>query len=152
MVSTVNPWTPTVSAILIDNLIYIDQCLLSSADTWADGNHWTTVELNTGLICACLPALKAPMASFLRRLGIGSHVSTYPPDHMVSQPSHAINPAIKFRLRGSRSRLEMIAVRNTLWARMIGRYKLGIVELRRQQLLALHMTISSSRISRISLG
>uniref|UniRef100_A0A093VQP1 Rhodopsin domain-containing protein n=1 Tax=Talaromyces marneffei PM1 TaxID=1077442 RepID=A0A093VQP1_TALMA len=39
---------------------------------WRGGNHWTTVELNTGFICASIPALKAPLSALLRKLGLRS--------------------------------------------------------------------------------
>lgn len=40
---------------------------------------WTTIEANTGIICACLPMLKAPLAVFFPRLfPRGSYHADYP--------------------------------------------------------------------------
>lgn len=40
---------------------------------------WTTIEANTGIICACLPMLKAPLAVFFPNLfPRGSYQASYP--------------------------------------------------------------------------
>ena len=58
---------------------------------------WTTVECNTGIICACLPMLKKPLAILFPRIfPRASNYAQYrgsnsPPRHMSISPPTAIN-------------------------------------------------------------
>ncbi|MCJ1259068.1 hypothetical protein MMC24_006903 [Lignoscripta atroalba] len=65
---------------------------------------WTTIEANTGIICACLPVLKAPLSLIFPRLfsshiSIGENISLGRRNRRAapapnSQPNSPINPGI----------------------------------------------------------
>jgi hypothetical protein len=53
------------------------------------------VELNTGFICASIPALKAPFSALLRKLGFRSRGTSYNPSSVNQRYEFSIKKATK---------------------------------------------------------